>query len=236
MTETFAHYLTFARALLDRVYWLGDGSRAPESTIESGTDALEVALRAGRGLLIVGAHLGSFEALRAIGLREGRYRVRPLMYLENSNKTQQWLAAVNPRLANDIIAAGRPQTMLEVREALARGEMVGVLADRSIVDDKAVAVRVLGEPARFPTGAYRLALLLDVPIFFGCSVLDRNRYRIFFEELDAPRPPDAFSGREAWIRHRIEAFAATLERYSTAYPLNWFNFYDFWQFDDRASD
>lgn len=230
-SEVFVHYLTFARMVLDRVYWLQPTPRPLVPVSESGTHLLEEALRDKKGLIIAGSHLGSFEALRSLGARTNGRRVRPLMYVDNAQKLQSLLNAVNPQLARDVIVAGRPQTMLEVRDALAQGDLVGVLADRSPFAEASVEVDFMGDRARFPIGAYRLALLLDVPIFFGCAVLEGNGYRVFFEPIDGPRSTLSRATRDAWVRGRAEAFARSLERYARRYPFNWFNFYDFWHED-----
>jgi predicted LPLAT superfamily acyltransferase len=229
LPEVFAHYMTFARMVLDRVYWLSAEDHGIAVRVH-GLDAIEAALAGGRsGILVLGSHLGSFEALRGAGNRVCGRRIRPLMYVANARKVQQVLDAINPDLTRDVIFAGRPGTMLEIREAIEQGDIVGILADRSPFDERSVRVPFMGQPAPFPVGAYRLAALLDAPVVFSCAVLEGQGYQIFFERMAENERGMARAEREQWIVAQATHFARHLERYAIAFPLNWFNFYDFWQ-------
>ncbi len=227
-SEVFAHYLTFARMLLDRVYWLSRAHpRIPVRIV--GAETVEAMLASRRhGLIVLGAHFGSFEALRGAGSRLCGRRIRPVMYVANARKVQSLLDALNPDIARDVILAGRPSAMLEIRAALEDGDIVGMLADRSPFAERSVQVSFMGEPAPFPLGAHRLAAVLDVPVVFACAVLDEPGYTIHFEPMEAPAA-GAVADREHLIAAQAAAFARHLERRAREYPLNWFNFYDFWR-------
>ncbi len=85
--------------------------------------------------MLMGAHLGSFEVLHALGWGAGGLKVAMLMYADNARKLNATLAAINPEAMQDIIALGRVESMLEVRDKLDDGYMVGMLADRTLGDD-----------------------------------------------------------------------------------------------------
>lgn len=230
-SEVFAHYMMFARMVLDRVYWLSREEHGIAVRVH-GVHAVEAAL-AGRaaGIIVVGSHLGSFEALRGAGERVCGRRIRPLMYVANARKVQRVLDAVRPELRRDVIFAGRPGTMLEIRDAIEAGHIVGILADRSPLAERIVRAPFLGHEAPFPVGAYRLATLLEAPVVFSCAVLKGAGYEIHFEAMSRPPAAQLRAERDRWIGDQAAAFARHLERYARAYPLNWFNFYDFWSGD-----
>ena len=227
-SEVFAHYMTFARMVLDRVYWLSRAEHGIPVRVH-GAEVVEAALaRRTAGLIVVGSHLGSFEALRGAGERVCGRRIRPLMYVANAPKIQRVLDAVNPELKRDVIFAGRTGTMLEIREAIEHGHIVGILADRSPFAERTMAADFMGQPAPFPVGAYRLAALLGVPVVFSCAVLSGKGYEIYFEAMGEPPSGGSRVARERWIVEQVASFARHLEHHARAYPLNWFNFYDFW--------
>ncbi len=78
----------------------------------------------GRGAFLMGAHLGSFEVVRAIGRTQPDMRIAITMYEENARKINAILAAVNPSAKQDVIGLGHVNSMLKVREYLDSGSMI----------------------------------------------------------------------------------------------------------------
>lgn len=216
--DGWRHCHSFASCLLDRVYLLNNQTKRFAIGVHGG--ALIGELRAkGQGCLLFGAHLGSFEVCRAAGRVMADLPVSLLMYEDNARKTGAVLNAVNPALGMEIIALGRPGSILAVRDRLERGHLVGVLADRGLTEDRRVQLPFLGAPAWFPEGPFRMAALLGQPVLLMFGIYrGGNRYDIVFEAM--PNPADV----AASMRH----YAARLEQYCREAPYNWFNFYDFW--------
>ena len=162
----------------------------------------------------MGAHLGSFEALRAAGRRTGRLRVSMVMYEDNARMLNEALAAISPSARQDVIALGRVDSMLRVRDCVADGGMAGVLGDRGLDEDDARAVSFLGAPARFPLGPLRMAALLRCPVMFMAGLyLGGNRYALRFEPLAD------FSSAAPTPEAALDAYVACLERHWRAAPL-----------------
>ncbi|MEQ6292147.1 acyl-CoA synthetase [Vogesella sp. GCM10023246] len=225
--EQYLHVLSFASTIHDRVYLLRD--RFDDFHIElSGTEALHRHYHQGQGLLLFGAHFGSFEVLRAMARSHPELRMSMAMYPENARQINQALQAINPAAQQDIIALGTLDAMLGVHRRLQEGALVGILADRAAGQDQYQHRPLLGAPARFPGGPFRMAAMLKHPVYFMAGIyLGGNRYRVHFELLED------FSGsgrlkREQAAAALLDKYVAALERHCRAYPFNWFNFYDFW--------
>jgi predicted LPLAT superfamily acyltransferase len=185
----------------------------------------------GRGCLLLGAHFGSFEVLRVLGQADAPVRVRVLMHEENAAKLNSVLGALNPVAIRDVITLGQPQTMLAVRDALASGEIVGLLADRVVAGDRLIACDFLGARAPFPEGPFVLAAVLRVPvILFSAACRGNGRYHIRFTPF-ASAPAGARD--EAVLAAQCRDYAQWLEANCRADPYNWFNFYDFWASSPR---
>lgn len=226
--DGYRHVFSFASTIHDRIYLLNDRFDLFAIEVE-GVEAVLAAQAEHPGALLIGAHLGSFEVLRAMGRGRAGLPVAMLMYEENARKINATLEAINPRATQDIITLGRMDSMLEARDKLAAGYCVGMLADRSLGDDATVDCQFLGETAPFPLGPWRLAAMLQRPVFFMTGLyLGGNRYRIHFEPLaDFSQTPR--SERDAAIRRAMQAYADRLSHYCRIAPYNWFNFFDFWQ-------
>lgn len=228
LRDVYRHMLWFASTIHDRVFLLSDRGRELQIEVV-GAEALHETLEGGRGCLLVGAHLGSFEALRSMGRHHANLRVAMVMYEENARKVNQTLQAINPAALQDVIALGRMDSMLAVRDKLDQGYLVGLLADRSIGADAGLLMPFMGAPARFPTGPWRLAMMLRRPVFLMAGLyLGGNRYQLRFERLtDFTVVPQA--QRQGEIEHAVRLYAAALERMALESPWNWFNFFDFWE-------
>ena len=154
--------------------------------------------------------------------------VRALMYEANAALINQVLNALNPERASAVIPIGTTQSLLRVKEALAQGELVGVLGDRITTGDKVVSVEFLGRPALLPMGPMMLASMLGAPVilFFGVH-LGGRRYEVRFEPF-ADRLAIDRGNRTADLTAWVQRFTARVEGACRAHPYNWFNFYDFW--------
>ena len=227
--ERYRHVLCFATTIHDRVFLLRNRGAGLQVQVH-GAEALHAALRDGRGALLMGAHLGSFEVLRTMGQERGGLRVAMAMYEDNARRLNATLAAIAPDAMQDVIALGRMDAMLAVRDRLDEGCLVGLLADRSLAaDDASARLPFLGADAPFPLGPWRLAAMLQRPVFFMAGLyLGGNRYEIRFERIaDFSATPRA--QRQAAMAEAQRAYVAALERALRASPWNWFNVYDFWQ-------
>ena len=227
------HFAAFADAVLDRVM-LACG-RADDFHIEAdGIPALLDTLRRPSGAILLGAHLGSFEILRTLAA-DAPVPVWALMYRRNGGALTALLDQAAPELHKRVIEIGDTASMLRARECLDRGEMVGILADRTPSGHRTISVPFLGSPAPFPTGPVLVAATLGAPVFL-CSAIRTGprRYRIGIEPF-ADRITLRREHRAADLAAAITRYAAALERLCRATPYQWFNFFPFWT-DSHAPD
>jgi predicted LPLAT superfamily acyltransferase len=228
--EVCRHFHCFASTIHDRIFLVSGRLHGFEVAVH-GEQALAPMQEAGRGLFLVGGHLGSFEALHAVAGPIGKLRAVMVMHEENARKVNAMLAAVQRGAARDIIPLGKVDAMLRVSERLAQGCAIGMLADRSPAADARQAVPFLGGEARFPLGTFRMAALLQCPVVFMAGLyLGGNRYAIHFEPL-ADFSTVTSAARADAVGAAVTRYAAVLERYCRLAPYNWFNFFDFWRAD-----
>ncbi|MDM0073064.1 acyl-CoA synthetase [Variovorax sp. J2P1-59] len=231
----------FASTVLDRIYFLRGRMDLFDIHVY-GNEPVEVETDAGRGAFMLGAHVGSFEAVGAATNRSPtpeRLRAAMLMYQDNAQQINAVLDAISlPGLRPHIIALGRPHSMLDLRDWLDSGGLAGLLADRTLAGPEeagqqrgsSIEISFLGKPALFNDGPFRLAALLRRKVFFMAGLYAGGaRYDVLFEPLAdfSERVSDPVE-RERRIRAALESYVARLEALCRAYPYNWFNFHDFW--------
>ena len=232
--DRFRHLMSFATTIHDRVF-LGNGRFGVFDISIEGEELVLEPLRAGHGAFLMGAHVGSFEVTSAIGRRQSGLRVVMAMYEENARKVAAALTAINPAARPEIIALGQMDAMLKIRECLDRGAFVGVLGDRSLGDEPGQTQQFLGDPARFPVGAMRVAAILRRPVIFMAGLYrGGNRYHVVFEQL-ADFSSTPAGQREAAVEEAVARYAQVLEKICRIDPYNWFNFHDFWRGVDNSS-
>ncbi|HEX3061378.1 MAG TPA: acyl-CoA synthetase [Usitatibacter sp.] len=228
LREIFAHLYCFATTLLDRVYLLG-GRRGSLDIEVEGERILRESLALGRGCLLLGSHLGSFEVLGVMGSVERRLPINVVMNVHPGSRIHALVARMAGGLPYRVIALGSPGAMMAVRECLERGEIVGLLADRVYGSEQTCELPFLGSPARFSLAPYQLAAITGAPVVMAYGIfLGANRYRVSFAALAQRIERDRREPLAA-ILPCARRYVESLEAQARAAPLNWFNFYDYWE-------
>lgn len=226
--DTVRHIATFAQCAFDRVL-LAAGRLDGFTFTRDGYQHLEQLAAQKRGAILLGAHLGSFEAMRAMGSFE-EFPINVVVHFENAQRITAMLRAVAPDFDARIIAIdpAAPHWVLTVQECIERGELVAVLGDRTGLGEASVEVELLGGKVRLPTGPYALAAVLRCPIYLTFGLFHPPKtYALscepFADKVELPR-----GRREEELRALAQRYAERLEVYIRRAPLCWFNFFELW--------
>lgn len=230
--DSFRHMLAFAYSGLDKLAaWAGDlASKDVEFPDQSGFKQLAYSRR---GALLIGAHLGNLEMTRALARKLPDVVINAVVYTDHAQRFNDMLASVDPDFHVNLIQVSSlgPETAILLREKIERGEWLVIVGDRTPPSEngRTVQAEFLGQPAPFAQGPWILAHLLDCPVYlFFCPRLRDGRYRVVFEpfaeHVALPR-----HNREAKMTQLAQRYASRLEALCCLAPLQWFNFYDFWQ-------
>jgi predicted LPLAT superfamily acyltransferase len=238
--HVFRHFLAFGLSILDRVgFWLGDP--ADFAVAVRGMEHLDRVASEGRGAVVLGSHLGSFDAMRLLAERRSPIRVNVLMYTRHAARINGILrrldgagSARRPGVRVIPVQPGGFQHVVDAKSCIERGEVVAILADRLPPDDARSVARVnlLDGSARLPEGPFRLAALLRCPVLLMSGLRrGQRRYEIcvepFAERVELPR-----SGRRAALAALCQRFADWLTVGCLSAPYQWFNFYEFFLDDE----
>ena len=225
--DYYRQLLCFSRCLVDRVTILsGEGDRF--RVRPSGREALLAAQQQGRGLILLGSHLGSFEACKLLASDRMDLDVHIVAYFAGSTKIRDALDAINPALRDSFIDPTEADAVFRMRDVIDNGGVLAILSDRIGIGDKQAEVDFLGQAAWLPTGPYYLASILRCPVFcfFGLRVGD-YAYDTYAIEL-ADQITLARGRREQQAQAYAQRYADLLADMARKYPSNWFNFHPFW--------
>lgn len=223
------HIYAYSTNILDRILLLS-GRFDPDKIQCHGTEHLHAALQNGKGCILMGAHIGSFDALRQFGLMSS-VRFRMLMYRRFVGATSQLIETFAPNFNADIIELGHPESMLTTVNALKQGQFVGILADRAHNQGRSLAIPFLGHKAPLPAGPFQLAALTGAPVILVSALRQKNgSYRIACEPLlDTLLTDEPAAPLKADPTPLMGRYAQWMEGLCQRSPFAWFNFFDFWE-------
>jgi predicted LPLAT superfamily acyltransferase len=224
----YKNFYSLGQMLMERLAIIRDAAgRFP--CMQDGMEHLRDAAALGRGVIVLGAHVGNWEAaghlLRAYNLpvnmvgfdREERH-IRRLFDAQMRERAFRFIAA----------DAEGPAAAIAVLAALRRGELVALHGDR-VFGGASAEVPFLGRPARFPLGAYQLAAISGAPLVMAFGARERvGCYRLVaFPRLDPPTDASR-AARAAFTDAAVRLYVQRLEALVRRYPFQWYNFFPFW--------
>ena len=234
--HVFRHFLAFGASIVDRMgFWLG--RRSDYALVVTGEEHLDRVAREGRGALVLGSHLGSFDAMRLLATGAS-VTVNILMYTQHAARINALFERVGARSKESLtrvrvipVRPGSFDHVLAARACVERGEVVAILADRSAPSgvQRDCSVAFLGGRAAIPEGPFRLAAALACPVLFMVALQTGDRaysidVELFADPLELPR-----KGREQALARCCQSYADRLARHCLRAPYQWFNFYDFFR-------
>lgn len=222
----FRHFFSFGRALIDRTAILA-GNKKPFTFFFDGEKHLRAALAEGRGVLLLTAHVGNWEAGGQL-LSRLDTPVTVTGFDNEAPEIRMLLDSAASAKFHLLPLTGSPTDIIPLMAALRRGEVVAMLGDRSYGSPSA-RLPFLGGPAAFPVGAYVLAAMAGAPLMHAFSQREPGGHYRFFgfppQHLELP----ARNERDAYLKNCAVDFARNLETVIRRDPFQWYNFYSFWE-------
>lgn len=232
LRNSFRHFMNFSVSILDKVaaWYAPDRIKVdfPEHRM------LSDAVAGGRGALLLSAHLGNLELARALASIIPGLRINALVYTSNARKVTAMLEETSDKFHLRLIHVQEigPDTALMLREKIAAGEVVVIVGDRTPVAEQSPVVKAdfLGRPAPFAIGPYVLAHVLECPVYLFFCMQEGRRYHVYMEPF-ADRIALPRNGRLQAAAEWAGRYAERLAGYARRFPLQWYNFFDFWTGD-----
>ena len=227
----FRHFWQFALAALAKIdAWLGRLQSVPVSY--GGSVGFEQIMQAGKGALLVGSHLGNLEVCRALVRTKYPVKINVLAHTRHAAAFNRILKESNSAVDLQLIEVSEltPAVSARLSDCIDNGELVVIVGDRisASAPGRAVWADFLGRPAPFAIGPWVLASVLQCPVYLMFCMREKQGYNLMFEpfadRLKLPR-----STRQQALQQAVHQYAVVLQQVAQRYPLQWFNFYDFWQ-------
>jgi predicted LPLAT superfamily acyltransferase len=180
-----------------------------------------------QGFVLLTAHVGTWQAMMTT-LQRLKKSVCLVMRPEDNPAVQESLRVDGESETVRIVS---PEQFLggvpELVSLLQKGWIVSIMGDRSY-GYNSLDVQFLGDPARFPCGAFHLAAVVGCPVVVLLSA-KTGTWRYHVEIAAVYRP--AFqpgSDKRGQLKDWVQEFARVLEQFVREYPYQCFLFHDVW--------
>ena len=225
MKELYCHYFVFGQTLIDKIAMKAGLEKSYNFEFDNYERFLQI-LNSGEGVVMIGAHVGCWEAGAGFFGTYGK-KINIVMLDAEHEQIKEVLNETAKEEKNyNIIPLNQNiiDAMLQMKVALNNGEYICFTGDRFMGTDNTILIDFLGSKALFPKGLFQIAAKCRVPVVFYYSMREKNRtYRFIFEE-------PIIEGKVT-AEKLIEQYSRSLEKIVLKYPRQWFNFYDFWNFN-----
>lgn len=137
-----------------------------------GREAVQAALKEGKGAIYVTGHLGNWELMAYAGVANGF----PLSVIAAPIRPQQindMIVKLRARMGVKTIVRGTPGAAKELIRVFKENRVLAVLIDQD-TDVEGAFVDFFGKPAWTPTGAASMAVKFGAPILFGHTRRDAS--------------------------------------------------------------
>lgn len=217
----FKNYFVFGQTIIDKVA-IGAGLREKFSYEFDGIETLKRLLAEKKGGVLISAHIGNFEiAEHFFADIDIDFQINLVTTDREHTIIKEYLESVTSKSSIKFIIVNDDLSHIyDINNALANNELICFTGDRYMEGTKAMEATFLGKTAKFPAGPFLIASRLKVPVAYVYVMKEPNLHYHLYT-------------REAEVKHRdapalLESYTASVESMLKIYPLQWFNYFDFW--------
>lgn len=234
-TWSIRHFFQFGSGLLDKLAAWSGGIVPGDVQYKRYREFLDV-VEGGQGALVVASHLGNMEVSRMLADTHRRVKLNILVHTKHAENFNRVLREVDESSCLNLIQVSEisPATAVMLNQKVQAGEVVVIAGDRTPLggSQRQSEVDFLGDRALMPQGPYILAAILRCPVYLIFCVRGDAGYQVVIEPF-AEGIRLSRKNRDAELQQWTQRFADRLAFYTLRYPLQWFNFYDFWWRSDK---
>lgn len=219
--SVFRSYFTFGQTLIDKIA-ISAGLRNRFTYEFDGVETLKRLLKEQKGAVLISAHMGNFEiAGQFFAEIDQDFQINLVTIDQEHSAIKEYLESIRKPSVKLILIREDMSHIFEINEALSKNELVCFTGDRYVKGSKYLSAPLLGEEARFPAGPFMIASRLRVPVVYVYVMKEANlHYHLY--------------AREATVKHRdaealLASYTQSVEGMVERYPLQWFNYFDFWK-------
>lgn len=220
--KVYQSYFVFGQTIIDKVA-ISAGMRDQFTYEFDGIENLKEILTEQNGGILISAHLGNFEiSERFFSELDFSFQINQVTVDGEVSVIKEYLESFSQKSTIRYIYIKEDMShIFDINKALSNNELICFTGDRYFEGSKVMTAKLLGKEAVFPVGPFLLASRLGVPVIFVYVMKEKNlHYHLYARKAEGLKKRDAQSV--------LDAYVLSLEGMLKKYPLQWFNFFDFW--------
>lgn len=222
----YKSYYVFGQTITDKVA-ISTGLRDKFTYTHNGIEHIDNLLQKNQGGILISGHVGNFEISHYF--LEDRFHISNISMVTTHAEHQdikEYMEQISVKSHLRFIVVKDDMThIFEIHKAIDEGGLVVFTGDRYLPGTKTLTENFLGKKAYFPMGPYLLASRLNLPVLFVYFMKGSKRHYDLYAQTAE------FKARDA--QGLLKEYTESMERILKKYPLQWFNYFDFWK--DRGS-
>lgn len=221
--SVFKSYFVFGKILIDKTA-ISVGLRNRFTYEFDGKENLTNLLAEKKGGILISAHIGNFEiAEHFFADIDFDCQINLVTSDQEVTVIKEYLESVAVKKSNIkfICVKYDMSHIFEINQALSQNELICFTGDRYFEGSKFLEADLLGKKAKFPAGPFLIASRLGVPVVYVYVMKEKNlHYHLYARVAEKIRNRDS--------QGLLNSYVQNLESMLRRYPLQWFNYFDFW--------
>lgn len=221
--NVYRSYFVFGQTIIDKIA-ISAGLRHRFTYQFDGIDVLKEVLANKSGGVLMSAHVGNFEiADRFLADIDLDLQINLVTVDQERTIIKEYIESIDeePRVKFIHIQEDLSH-IFAINDALSANELICFTGDRYFEGAKTLTAPLLGKEARFPAGPFHIASRLSAPLIFVYVMRGRGlHYHLYARRAVDLRRRDPQSC--------LNAYTSSVENMLQQYPLQWFNFFNFWK-------
>jgi lipid A biosynthesis acyltransferase len=219
----YLSYFTFGQIIIDKIAILA-GLEHKFTFDFDGQELLFKLLEEQQGGVLISAHIGNFEIaepfFRKIDLK---LQISTITTDMERSVIKEYLEGITERKSLNQYIYVKPDMshIFEINDVIAHKNIVCFTGDRYFEGGRSLKGRLLGAEATFPAGPFVIASRLKVPVVFVYVMKEKGLHYHLYARVAEVKKADAES--------LLEAYTDSMEQMLRKYPLQWFNYFNFWE-------
>ncbi|MGO3181428.1 MAG: LpxL/LpxP family acyltransferase [Aequorivita sp.] len=225
VVSVYKSYYTFGKTIIDKAA-ISSGLKDRFTHECDGVENITNLLDKKQGGIMISAHVGNFEIAEFFFEEiDTRSQISLVTTDAEHQNIKEYMEKVTVRSKVKFILVREDMShIFEINNALSNGELVCFTGDRYMKDQKVLTESLLGKAANFPAGPFLLGSRLNVPVLFVYVMKESSKhYHLYARQAEV-------ENRD--VQGLLKKYTESVEWMLKKYPLQWFNYFDFWETDD----